>query len=255
MISIERTIKRTIERTLAAVCLVGAALPAVASVVVDATDRGWYSRNVATGTYAHNASNLNYLTGLGFPGGQATITRNFFGFDLSGYAGQTFTSAKLHLYNPSNGFFQFNPGLNSSLTETYELHNVTTSIAALLAGGAGGTGSAMEASFNDLGDGAIFGTAIASLADNGQFIDITLGAAGLSALNAAAGGNFYLGGLVTSIQGSAGSQTIFGFSNDNNLASTQLIFEPATQVPEPAVPALMVAALLAWGAAARKRRG
>jgi hypothetical protein len=214
---------------------------AAQAVAIDASDRGWYARDVNTDTYTANPANLNYLVGLGFPiPNTPTATRNYFAFDLSAYAGQTFASATLHLYNPKAG----DPGNSSAFggffsaqpTETYELHQVTTNTASLLAGTAGSAG------FFDLGDGAAYGSYTASLSDNGQFIDILLNAAGLADLNAAAGGTFVLGGILTTIT-PGGSQTIFGFSNANNLADTQLLVTTAA-VPEPGTYALLLAGLV-----------
>lgn len=184
-------------------------------------------------SYAHNT---NYLVGLGLMNSTTLgAFRNYFAFDLSAYAGQTFSSATLHLYNPKpgdvngsttvGGFYQYMPAANNPSHETYELRQVSSNTGNLLGATAGWTG------FNDLGDGAIFGSYNATLADNGTFIDIILNADGLAALNDAVGDWFVIGGRLSTAALGIGTQTVFGFSNQNNLADTQLVLTQA--VPEP----------------------
>jgi len=218
---------------------------------INAFDRGWYARDVNTNTFSAQAANLNYLVGLGYNGPNVPVAyRNYFAFDLTAYAGQTFTSAILHLYNPKAGDPFASPTFggyccSADAFETYELHNVSTSAAALLGGSAGSAG------FFDLGDGTVYGSYNATTADNGRFIDITLNAAGLADLNAAVGGTFLLGGIVSTIA-SGPSQTIFGFTNANNMADSQLLLSTAA-VPEPGTYLLMFAGLGLLLVTARKR--
>jgi hypothetical protein len=207
---------------------------------LNAYDRGWYSRDVNANTYSAQPNNLNYSVGSGYPLGSGSPFgfRNYFAFDLSAYTGQTITSATLHLYNPKAGDPFASPTYggyccSADPFETYELHNVATSTALLLSGNAGAAG------FADLGDGTLYGSYNATYADNGRFIDITLNAAALADLNAAAGGLFVLGGFVSTIANGP-SQTIFGFTNAGNMADTQLLISTAA-VPEPGTMALMAA--------------
>ena len=274
-----------IKRAIAALSVAIASMPASA-LVVDAFDRGWYRRNTVTGVYDHQTTNLNYITGFGFlnvgtpaaPINQAVVTRSFFGFDLSAYAGQSFTAATLHLYNPrtgdpihnplgdstasNNGFFQFNsnpantracappsPALSLVACEGFELYDVVSNINAVLNGP---LSAADSTTFNDLGSGTAYGNYVASASDNGRFIDITLNTAGLAAINAAVGSRFLVGGRLTTVDAGLGSQTVFGFT-DQDLPDTQLILTPA-QVPEPGALCLMGAALFALGVT-RRRKG
>ncbi|MGE5385105.1 MAG: PEP-CTERM sorting domain-containing protein [Betaproteobacteria bacterium] len=206
------------------------------ALTVNASDRGWYRYNYGNGLIEADANNLNYLAGLGAVNSTTLgATRNYFAFNLTAYAGQTFNSATLHLYNPKpgdvngsatvGGFYQYMPAANAPSYETYEVRQVTSDINSLLNASAGWTG------FNDLGDGAIFGSYNATLADNGTFIDIILNADGLAALNAAVGEWFVVGGRLSTATLGIGTQTLFGFSNQNNLADTQLVLTQA--VPEP----------------------
>lgn len=206
------------------------------ALTVNASDRGWYRYNYGNGLIEADANNLNYLAGLGAVNSTTLgATRNYFAFNLTAYAGQTFNSATLHLYNPKpgdvngsatvGGFYQYMPAANTPSYETYEVRQVTSDINSLLNASAGWTG------FTDLGDGAIFGSYNATLADNGTFIDIILNADGLAALNAAVGEWFVVGGRLSTATLGIGTQTLFGFSNQNNLADTQLVLTQA--VPEP----------------------
>ncbi|HNJ76251.1 MAG TPA: PEP-CTERM sorting domain-containing protein [Azospira sp.] len=230
---------------------------------LDAVDRGWLRDNPMNGNVESIATVQNYLAGRGLIASTPTGTirgeyRNFFVFDLGAFAGKTFSSAELSLYNPQygdpgtttsnpnmlGGFYQ--GGVNAFPYETYQLQHVTTAPSAFINATAGRGG------YDDLGDGATLGSYNASLSDNGSFIRISLNGSGLSALNAAAGGLFVIGGRVTTLAGDTGSQTIFGFTNDNNMASTQLRL--VTAVPEPETYAMLLGGLTVLGLRLRRRK-
>jgi hypothetical protein len=179
--------------------------------------------------------------------------RNFFVFNLSGFSG-TITSATLHLFNPADnpattttyegGFL--NDVHNITGTETYQVNAVSTPIASLIAGGTS------PSTFADLGDGTVYGTYTAGYADNGRFIDIVLNSAALADLNGAIGSLFAFGGNLTTLNGVADTERLFGWTNGGQLSDTQLILTTA-DVPEPATFALLGLGLLALGIA-RKRK-
>ena len=148
--------------------------------VRDAEDRGWYSD-----TGFHEPSNTNYIVGDCPPCSGGGEFRNFFVFGLEDVGGLV-TAATLALEHPY--------GVGSpDPSETYTLFEVSTSKLALL-GGSGGV-----AAFNDLADGTVYGSYELSSADDGSLVTISLDASGLAALNAATGGQFALGGAITTL--------------------------------------------------------
>jgi large repetitive protein len=198
-------------RTVCAAAAFATALSAQA-VTIDATDRGWYN-----GIGVHVPSNHNYIVGFG-----AANDRNFFVFDLSAVSG-TITSAVLKLFNPVYA---------GDASETYEVHQVTTSAATLIAGGTN------LATHTDLGDGPVYGNYVATAADNGTYISILLNAAAIADIQAALGGFFSTGGLLTTNDGDDALFVATGFDN-NPLSDTALILTTAAAVPEPGSLALL----------------
>lgn len=220
------------------------------ALVLDATDRGWYDLNGVS-----NPANLNYIVG-DLEGGSPNLpeVRNFFVFNLGGVSG-TITSAILHLFSPADnpatttvyegGFL--NDVHNLSGTETYQVNAVTTPIASLLAGGT------VPSTFADLGDGTVYGTYTAGYLDNGKFIDIVLNSAALADLNGSLGNLFAFGGNITTLNGLADTERLFGWTNSGQLSDTQLILTTA-DVPEPATFALLGLGLLGLGIVSRRKR-
>jgi hypothetical protein len=102
-----------------------------ATVVVEATDSGWYSS--PTGSIP---GSLNYLVGST----AGAIFRNFFVFDLSGNSEQIL-SARLAGFNRSGNFH------SPQGKETWEVNDVVTPLSQLLDGTGG------VAAYNDLGTG------------------------------------------------------------------------------------------------------
>ena len=158
---------------------------------LEATDSGWFDQSGN-----HTSSYQNYQAGW-----EDTEVRNFFVFDVSGLpAGEIVLSATFRAYNPAvhEPDVTYSGGYNSADTsETYQLVEVSTP-AALLGVDHIGTGVTVYA---DLADGPIYGTAVATQADNGQFIEIPLNAAGVAALDAALL-DFVLGGFVGTLDSS-----------------------------------------------------
>lgn len=199
-----------------------AATASAALVQINATDTGAY---VANGS--HVSTNVNYLTGQ-----FVTENRSFFVFDLTGVSAPI-TAATLNLFNPNTNPHPCCQGYRSpDKTETFNLFDVTTDVRTLTAGGNGLTDV-----FADLGTGNLFGTYVASAADNGRTVSIALNAAGLTALNGALGQVVAFGGALSTIAG-AGDQFLFGFATTSfaggNVQRLDLTTADVAQVPEPA---------------------
>jgi hypothetical protein len=214
-----------------------------ADTTLYATSAGWF-----TNTGEQIQSNDSYAVG----GGQDGYTRNnYFLFDLSGVSGRI-TSAMLRVYNPNAPVTPGYPyGYTSSdPTETYAVFDVSTPVASLAA--AYGIGSLTgQAIFSDLGSGQNFGMYTASLADNGRFVDISLNASGLNALNANHG-LFAVGGTITTLDTLVNRESLFVSAFMFSVAPNvpQLVI---SSVPEPTESTLLIAGLGLLGLAMRRR--
>jgi len=173
------------------------------------------------------------------PAGGSSEFRDFAVFDLSSIlAGQIITAAELRI-----GMDAF--GYNSpNTTETVEWVQVTTAISTLTSPGY------KEAVWTDLGDGSVYGTRTVSAADNGTTLVTTLNSTAISALNAAIGGSFAIGGHLTSIDMTGPTQESVFFNGNGQPVS--LAFTLA--VPEPETYAMLLAGLGLLGFAARRRK-
>ncbi len=205
-----------------------------ADVSVNSLDMGWYDK-----LGGRDLGNKNYIAGEVIDITTQSPMRNFFVFDVP--AGPSIPAARLRLFNPSSP----NPGYQSAdPTETYTLFDVTTAIASLR--GQGGV-----AAYEDLGTGTIFGSVVASAADNGKFISIDLNPDALAALDAARGGQFAVGGAITTIATSPSRRTqcLFAWTPQAAVPGNTTL---EIVVPEPATPTAL--ALLAGTALLRRRR-
>ena len=169
-----------------------AVLGSVGQDVLNASSSGWWDN-----TGSHTAGNLNYVVGQSPP----TVYRDFFVFNL-GSVTPTILSARLNVTNPSDGY-------SSPLSsDTFGLFDVSTSIASLEA-----TGRGQRGIYNDLGSGNSYGSLTVNSADNGETVSTPLNATGVTALNAGRGGQFAIGGALTSL---VGGDTQYLFSDTGN---------------------------------------
>lgn len=157
-------------------------------------DAGWYN----TANY-HDPENVNYITGYHAAG--ATELRNFFVFDLPVWSGAV-AGAQLRIYTFSISTPQ--------AAETYQLHDVTSSITTLVEG----AGEGVTNVFNDLGSGLFYGARAITNHQADSYVTITLNSNAVAAINAAGGQSFALGGRVSTLAAVPGvDEKLFGFSS------------------------------------------
>jgi hypothetical protein len=170
----------------------GVSQSATSNLVVAAFDTGWYD---STGT--HNPANANYIAGWYHSGGDIGY-HDWFAFNVPVLPGALATaSLVVNAYNV----------VAPLGTLGYELRDVSTPVATLVAGGSGLTNI-----YNDLGDGVIYGTRTFSTNESNLSVTIPLNSAAVAALSAAQGQAFAFGGQVNNLLGTTNDQYIFGAS-------------------------------------------
>lgn len=167
------------------------ALPSLAqagSATVVSFDNGWYSESYYSWGNKDWTAGVNNIN-VGWNSVTGATQRNWLAFDLGAVTGQTITSATLTFYGGNGAYSSPKP------SETLGLFDYTGSINALL------NNQNNVGVYNDLGTGVSYGQATVSN-PLGQF-SITLSAAALAALNAAANNpsddRFVIGGALLSI--------------------------------------------------------
>lgn len=162
-------------------------LPAV-QLAANAVDTGWYN-NLGV----HNPNNSNYIAGNSFD-----TYRDFFVFNIPVLPGPL---SKVELRILTYNVFSTNGN------ETYQLRHVSTAIPTLRAGGT------VPATYVDLGDGPVYGTRTFFTTDTNRFFSFPLNQTLRSAVAAASGGQFAMGGEIISLDGfTNSSEYVFGGS-------------------------------------------
>ncbi|MBN8530214.1 MAG: IPTL-CTERM sorting domain-containing protein [Caulobacterales bacterium] len=190
-----------------------------AAETLNSTATGWYQPAGNS-----NSGGGNYFTGVQGP----DSFRSFIVFTIP--AGTTITAAQLNIFNTASG--QGGPNVLG-------LFEVTTGTPVLVAG----TGGA--AAYIDLADGPSYGTAPAPL---GATVNVTLNAAGISAVNAARGGTFAIGLINTTIE--QANDNLFYASSVNPANQLILSRAPVATVPTMSEWAMILMGLLLAGGAA-----
>jgi hypothetical protein len=173
------------------------------TVAVEAFDTGWYQE-----AGLHDPTNTNYFTGF-FPGfGEL---RSFFAFDLSGIGGASqVTSARFDVFSALVA--------NTDPFETLIVSEVTTPVDEVVAGGTDRVDI-----FEDLGTGTLYGSRDIQFFEDNVLLEIGLNDDAVSALNAALGQQFALGGALTTIDFTGPQQNVFG--NSSGAFTQQLVLD------------------------------
>lgn len=208
----------------------------------NSVDRGSYS---ATGD--HSAGNDSYLSGFDAFEGQEF--RNFFVFDIPTLSGtDTYTSAVLNIYNGGTT----TPNAIGMAGRTFTISSIATDINTLRNGGTG-----LTSVYNDLRGGTDYGSiTFSTTPGNGSTIKFNLNAAGLSAINSAAGSQIAFGGSFD-VTDNVNDQYIFGFSGSGTPGDGKTRLDLVVNnfvAPEPSTFALLSVAPIGIGIVARRLR-
>jgi hypothetical protein len=208
----------------------------------------------AAGGYGNSLGHQNYRVGLS-PITTTPETRNFFNFDLTGYAALppgSIASAAVKLYMPKFAPPDLlDPGdgyISPDSTELYRLTATPYSAADLAAPHSPAEASAIWAT---LGTGPLAGEILTHPGDKGMTLTIPLTPGAIGAIEGIMGSGYVsMGGRIVSFAGTHVDELLFGFTD---IPSPHMFGkEPEleiTLVPEPAGALLALAGLIA-----RRRR-
>ncbi len=213
--------------------LISLQVASAATITLSSTDFG-FARPAGTITSGNHA--------IGWYGGENVEIRQYLVFNRSSING-TITAATLRLQSSDSSY------LSPSPTETWQLFDVTTPVATLLAGSGGAS------AFDDLGTGTSLASRTVGGSTNNTVLMLDLDANGLSYLNTQSG-VFAIGGALTSLN-KANGITEAMFNSSNSPSFTRELFITYTPASEPAVPEPSTCLLFAAGlftlVATRKR--
>jgi hypothetical protein len=210
-----------------------------------------FSNSVDRGSYTdagdHSGTGDSYLTG--YDSFDAVQYRSFFVFDIPTLTGtDTYTSAVLNIYNGGAS----TPNAADMAGRTFTISSIATDINTLRAGGTG-----LTSIYNDLSGGTTYGSiTFASTPSNGSTIKFNLNAAGLSAINSAAGNQIAFGGSFN-VNNTTTDQYIFGFSGSGTPGDGKTRLDLVMNnfvAPEPSTFALLSMAPIGIGIVARRLR-
>ena len=186
------------------------ALVSPTNITLYAADAGWYDTSGF-----HNPDSANFFAGND---GSSLPSRDWFVFNIPTLGGPV-TGAKLWVDTYSIS--------TPSGELTYELKEVTTPAATVEAGGNG-----LLSIYNDLGDGPVYAARTFLASQSGKFETIPLGQAVRTAITAAGGQSFTMGGsVITNLNGDTNTREyIFGGSGRGS-GAVQLVVNVGGSVP------------------------
>ena len=224
------------------VCLVAASANTNAAIYTsNAISQGWYNTNGQGG--GGIGGNTNYLVGeIG-----ATIYRNWFSFDLNSItlsAGETISSASLSV---SKGTY-----ISSDSQEVWSLSSIENTVTELMTFHPPGSTTGINI-FADLADGSSYGSATItnSIAPLSTISVNLTGANALTDINASLGGQFAIGGYLSSLD-NVSDEVLFSGTGGTNFLNTVLTIE-TTVVPVPAAVWLFGSGLIGLIGFARRK--
>ena len=230
----------------------GAIALGIAGLSISAANAQYYFSNSSDrGSYSslgdHTTSNDSYIAGFDSFEGQEF--RNFFVFNIPTLTGtDTYTSATLSIFNGGTS----TPNAIGMAGRTFTISSIATDINTLRNGGTG-----LTSVFNDLRGGTDFGSiTFASTPTNGSMIKFNLNAAGLAAINNAAGSQIAFGGSFD-VTSNTTDQYVFGFSGSGTPADGKTRLDLVVNnfvAPEPSTFALLTVAPIGIGIVARRLR-
>ncbi len=221
---------------------------AATSQITD-NNQGWYDQNGQTQQSPGPSPTANYVVGTqnGIPDPSQDYTgfsynfANFFSFNLAGIAPGSIVSASVEISGGQNVFDSGPNGVFSLYASPADpATDGTDFLAGLAAANLIGTVSVTN------------GGTISSFDPTPSDVTVAFNATGLADLNAAAGGQFYVGGTFTGadsyvlLPGPGGLTFANLFNGSGNVAGAELSL---TTVPEPSTWVMLLAGFAALGAA------